>query len=190
MDDDGSESYVRVDGDLPAVKTSSGGIMPAYDGLGLGGTIWAPIMEKAFAYYRDPSMSNDGVVDTSYHNIVGGWMHEPMVALGGIDIDDNDPYTMPFTDGLDLLSWVQTQIGEGRAVTFATTSQPSGVLVGSHAYTVVGIVRADDGSVYLELRNPWGSDGYSTRDGHDDGYVFLTPSEAFTSMAQIASATV
>jgi hypothetical protein len=190
MEEDGGETYVRVDGELPANTTSSGGVVPAYDGLGLGGTIWAPVIEKAFAYYRDPSNSSDGVVDTSYHNIVGGWMHEPMVALGGVDIDDNDPYSMPFTDGYDLLSWVQGEIDAGRAVTFATTSQPSSVLVGSHAYTVVGVAQASDGTWYLQVRNPWGSDGYTTRDGHDDGYVFLTASEAFNSMAQVASATV
>src|SRR4029079_17222268 len=108
----------------------------------------------------------------------------------GVELHDNDPYTMPFTDGYDLLSWVQTELNDDRAVTFATTSQPSSVLVGSHAYTIVGVTQGSSGEWYLEVRNPWGSDGYTTRDGHDDGYVFLTASEAVNSMAQVPSAVV
>jgi hypothetical protein len=190
MTENGGESFVRVDGDLPAMRTSSGGVTPAYDGLGIGGTIWAPILEKAWAYFRDPANCQHGVAYTTYHNIVGGWMREPMIAMGGVDTYNNDPYNLPFSDGYDLLSWVQNEIAAGRTVTMATNNSPSSVLVGMHAYTVVGVVQDSSGQWLLQVRNPWGSDGYNSRDGNNDGYVFLTASEAITSIAQFASATV
>ena len=57
----GSPVYVRVDGYLPI---NGNGL--TYAGLGLTNSIWVPIMEKAYAYFRE------GL--NSYDSIYGGWM--------------------------------------------------------------------------------------------------------------------
>jgi Ca2+-binding RTX toxin-like protein len=191
MNDDGSENYVRVDGELPVHRPDGGDIEPAYANLGGGDTLWVPVMEKAFAYYRDPSNTPDGGVDnTSYHNISRGWMDEPMIAVGGVDVeahDVTDTEHPPFEDGDDLLDWIVDERLDGRAVTLATRAKPADVFVESHAYTVLDVEQGDDGIRYLKLRNPWGTDGHSSRDGKDDGYIRVTAEEVFASVTQIAS---
>src|SRR4051812_41864170 len=61
--------FLRVDGDLPVSGTS-----PAYAGLGVGNTIWAPILEKAYAFFR----KGEG----TYASISGGWPEHAYRALG------------------------------------------------------------------------------------------------------------
>ena len=198
MTEDGGEAYVRVDSELPVHEVDDSGglghLEPAYAGLASEDSIWVAVMEKAFAYYRDPSNTPDGGVDnTSYHNLNHGWMDEPMIALGGVDVeafDVTDTDNPPFKDGDDLLNWIVKERLDGRAVTMATRGQPSKVFVESHAYTVLDVVADENGGRLLKLRNPWGTDGHSSRDGKDDGYIYVTAEEAFASASQVASGTI
>jgi hypothetical protein len=155
---------------------------------------WVAVMEKAFAYYRDPSNTPDGGVDnTSYHNLNRGWMDEPMIAVGGVDVeahDVTDTQNPPFKDGDELLDWVVKERLDGRAVTLATRAKPADVFMESHAYTVLDVVAGEGGTRMLKLRNPWGTDGHSSRDGKDDGYIFATADEVFASVTQVASGTI
>ena len=190
MTEAGNQEFVRVDGDLAVNYTQDGGSTLAYTGFGEGGSIWAPLMEKAWTFARDRVNSDTPVAETSYHNISGGWMDEPMIALGGVDVYNNEPNESPFYDGYDMLDWIDAELSQGKALTYATNSQPVSKMVAAHAYTIVGVVQANDGQWYLELRNPWGTDGHSSVDSADDGYVFLNARDAFNSMMQVASATV
>lgn len=190
IDNSGYQQYVRVDADLAVNTTDGGGLTLAYAGFGQGGSIWAPLMEKAWTFARDRNNSDSPIAQTSYHNIAGGWLDEAFTALGGADIYASDPNYNSFNDGEYLLAWIAGELENGKALTYATSAQPVDYIISSHAYTVVGVVQADDGQWYLELRNPWGVDGNSSTDGTDDGYVFLSASEAFNSMVQVASATV
>jgi hypothetical protein len=191
VDEDGGEWYVRVDAQLPVNRPEDGDYEPAYAALGPKETLWVPIIEKAFAYFRDPENTPDGGVDnTSYHNLDKGWLDEPMIAVGGVDVEATDPDNFPYNDADELLAWIDSELSDGRCVAISTRREPADVLVKSHAYTMMGVVEGQDGTWYLKLRNPWGTDGNSSRDGKDDGYVYITGQEALTSIAQIASATI
>ena len=66
----GKDVHVRVDADLPSYSTSS----LAYAGFGAGGSIWAAIMEKAYAMFRKG--------EASYASLESGWMSEAFGDLG------------------------------------------------------------------------------------------------------------
>ena len=165
--------YVRVDGDLPV--TSWGAMQ--YAGLGHEGSVWAPIMEKAFACFRYGGLAN-------YADLDGGWMDEAFGAgLYGRAIWESD-------DGEDLLSKISAELDEGKAVTVAIFEPSRGSpLVGSHAYTVEAVETDAQGQRTLVLRNPWGIDGVGN-DGNDDGYVHVTPTQAYLSYWGVISANV
>ncbi len=59
----GQETYYRVDGDLPGSGRST-----VYAHPGKDGAIWAPLLEKAYAFFRK------GL--NSYSSLGGGWMTE------------------------------------------------------------------------------------------------------------------
>ncbi|CAN5352928.1 hypothetical protein BH09PLA1_BH09PLA1_26130 [soil metagenome] len=190
IDDSGSQEFVRVDADLPIVYTQDGGVMPAYDGLGNEGSLWAPLMEKAWTFARDHTNSTDPIAQTSYHNISGGWLDEVFVAMGGVDAYKTEANESPLSSGDEMLGWMLDELAAGNALTYATGSSPIEPLVSLHAYTVLGVMQGGDGDWYLMLRNPWGVDGHSTMDGKDDGYIFVNANDAFSSMMQVGVATV
>lgn len=188
--DNFSEQFVRIDGDLPVNTTSTGGVTLAYASLGQEASIWVPLMEKAWTFARADE-NREGVLNTSYGAIEGGWLDEVFNATGAADVWKNDPNENPFYDGDDLLSWIENELGNGNTLTYATNSTPtsSSGLVGSHAYTVIDVIHADNGETYLKLRNPWGTDGDTTKDGVDDGYVYVAANDAFRSFVQVGVGT-
>lgn len=171
----GAPVFVRVDGDLPAWSWGD----TAYAGMGDQGSIWAPIMEKAYAYFR----YNEG----SYASLEGGWMSSVYGALGcgGISTIWSSP------DGSTLLSQIDELLDEGKSVTIAVYQPADGApVVGSHAYGVDRVVRDADGNItHVVLRNPWAVDGVGN-DGADDGYVALTGAQAHASFWGVIAAQV
>ena len=166
--DHGEDVHVRVDADLPSTSPDS----LAYAGFGAAGSIWAPIMEKAYAFYR----AGEG----TYESLNSGWMTEAFSDLG---------YTSTTSyDTTALLARISDLIAQGRPVTFATADVPDGVpLLSFHAYTVEKIVNNPFGASSLILRNPWGIDGAGD-DGNDDGLVTLTSDQAAQSLSGLVIA--
>ena len=155
--------YVRVDADLP---TWSWGAL-AYADLGAQGATWVAIMEKAWAFFR----YDEG----SYESISGGWMSEVFTALGR---NSEWLWSAQSTDA--LVSWIEGELAQGKAVTIATQwNQTCSLMIGGHAYSVDRVSRDGQGNVSVVVRNPWGVDG-GTLSGANDGYVTL-------SAAQLAS---
>ena len=170
----GNPVYVRVDGDLPV--TSWGAMQ--YAGLGHEGSIWAPIMEKAFACFRYGGLA-------SYADLDGGWMDEAFGALGFTThaIWRSD-------DANDLLDQISAELADGKAVTVAIFEPSRGSpLIGSHAYTIESVETDAQGQRTLVLRNPWGIDGVGN-DGNDDGYVRVTATQIYQSYWGVISANV
>lgn len=166
VDDYGAPTFYRVDGELPV--NDSGEL--AYAGFGADDSVWVGIMEKAWCFAH-----NDG--DNASLD-QGGFSIDVAKAMGhdGLDVDTNDVTVGTMMDS------IETAIGNGMSVTAGTYGDlpENGVLVAGHAYTVVGVERGDDGATYLVVRNPWGIDNDpNTRDGNQDGYVYLTTSEAW-----------
>jgi hypothetical protein len=191
-DKTGQTSYVRVDGDLPVNIDANGNTPPAYAGVGPTSAIWAPIMEKAFCYFRDPfyMTQQPQVANTSYHNIEFGYMDEVPMAMGADDVMATEPGKNTFPNGYAMLDYIQGELDAGRLVTYETRTRAFGELVKSHAYTVIGVERHSNGDRYLLLRNPWGTDGPTSTDGHNDGYISVHASDAFNSMMSIQSSRV
>jgi hypothetical protein len=135
-------------------------------------------MEKAYACYRDGGLA-------SYSDLDGGWMDEAFSDLGfdSTQIWDAD-------NGDDLLGRIADELNAGKAVTLAIYQPMNNCpCIGSHAYTVASVDTDSQGNKTLVLRNPWGIDG-AGHDGLDDGYVRLTPLQAFTSFWGVISANV
>lgn len=135
--------YVRVSDDLP----SPSGRNMQFARPGSSGTVWAPVMEKAFAYFRTGA--------NTYASISGGWMADAYTALGV----RSSTITMGMTSTA-FFSMVSSAFNSGKAVTFGTSnSAPS--LVRGHAYTLVGVSRDAGGVARYTFRNPWGASGTS-----------------------------
>ncbi len=157
-----SDTYVRVDGDLPT--TSWGGL--AYAQLGRQDSLWVAIVEKAYAFYRY------GKAD--YGSLEGGFMSDVYNDLG-LKSDS----IFHADSGSDLLARLRQNLRDGKAVTFGTIDDVgTAPLIGGHAY-VVDKVLTDTRGIPCSLRlwNPWAIDG-AGHDGRDDGYVTLSAAQA------------
>ena len=171
----GGAVTVRVDADLPT--NGYGGL--AYANFGQQGSIWVAIVEKAYAFFRKGA--------GTYASLDTGWMDESYTALG---VSSRNTYSA--SSGAALLGLIDGQLSAGKSVTFAIGTPPANSgLVGSHAYEVDSVVRDASGAITgLVLRNPWGIDGYACHDGKNDGYVTLTPKQAFDGFIGFTSAAV
>lgn len=153
---DGIPVYVRVSNQVPAGPYGGYG----YAQPGETGAVWAPVMEKAFAWFRDGS--------NTYASIAAGWMSEAYQALGVTWVD--------FWIGANESSFysiVSLSLSSGLAVTLATTVNPPS-LVGNHAYTLVSATMVNGAGQYV-VRNPWGISGTSIEDS--EGFAVLTYSD-------------
>lgn len=174
MTRNGSNVFVRVDEQLPTFNDGS----LAYAKQGANGSLWVALMEKAWCFVR----SSAG----SYASIDSGWMDETFTALGTTPASSYSA-----SNGPALLTAIKKLLDAGKAVTYATNVAPSGApLLDGHAYEVDAVNVDSHGNVVsLRLRNPWGVDG-AGNDGHDDGYVTVTPTQAFQAFLGIVSAAV
>ena len=170
----GSKVYVRVDADLPSWNSSS----LVYAKLGKQGSLWVPIMEKAYAYFRTSNVT--------YASLESGWMSEASSALG---IGSQSTYAA--ASGRALLDLIAAELSQGKAVTYAAGTIVNGApLIGFHAYSVEAVNYDSNGvATSLRLRNPWGVDGVGS-DGANDGYVTVTATQALSCFLGFTSANV
>jgi hypothetical protein len=161
--DGSNEVYLRLDADLPV---NSYGYL-AYQGLGKGGDLWMPLMEKAYAYYRTG--------ENSYASISAGWMSVVYEELTG----ESSLYVSMSQSNSELYQQLHTAQLDGQAVTLGSWgSQPAGSpIVGSHAYVVHEVGTDSDGNRYVDVYNPWGVDGRSDGSNYYDGLLRLTLSD-------------
>ena len=168
----GQPVYVRVDGDLPVYSGTS----LAYEKMSPTGEIWAPIAEKAYAYFRTGA--------NSYGSIEGGWMADVCTQV------TNRPTQTMYTTATDpqLYNFMSGAIAGGRAATLGSRSNASGPIVGSHAYMVKS-VQTVSGQMLVTVYNPWGVDGRTYDSNPNDGLLVLTMAQVrqyFTAGVAIA----
>lgn len=172
----GVATHVRVDGDLPTVNGS------ACYGRVANGSLWGPVMEKAYAFFR----RGDG----HYASIAGGDAGETFASLG---VSAGMGFRSPFQTGSDFLRGLQQELNLGRAVTLATPPAVIGRdLVSLHVYTVDRVVFDASGiATGVVLRNPWGTDGNGTpSDGVNDGFVTVSAHDIFWTWVTMHTAVV
>jgi hypothetical protein len=146
-------TYVRVSNQFST--GSSDGFMYAHPGS--DGSIWAPVMEKAFCYYRTDA--------NTYASIASGWMGE---VYGDLGLNSEEFIPTALTQDI-LFSTLSTDLADGDAITLGTGSPPD--LVGDHAYSLMSVYESD-GTMYFVVRNPWGFSGDSLE--NSQGIATLT----------------
>jgi len=163
----------KVDTELPVMSDGQ----PAYAQLGAANSLWAALMEKAFAEFRNGA--------DSYANLNGGWMGE---VYGDFGLPSTS--SLPSHSSTSLLAQLQADLRAGKATTVGTPDTvTAGVpLVADHAYSVASVNLGANGKpVSVTLRNPWGFDG-AGNDGDDDGYVTLTAAQVVAAFSGVATA--
>jgi hypothetical protein len=177
----GQDHFVRVDGDLPAV-----GGAPVYAGFGQdGSSIWVPIVEKAWAFFR-----ND---QGTYASIAGGG--SPGISWSqALQTPLSMHATSAFASGTDFLKAVLADLKAGKAIVMggppslsATTPEPPAIhRAGTHIYMVDHVTTDKQGTpISVTLRNPYGTTG-----PNDDGYVTISADLAYLCCSAFGSFTV
>jgi Ca2+-binding RTX toxin-like protein len=168
------EKFYRVDAQLPVVMIDGVQTL-AFAGAG-GGTLWAPIMEKAFCFHRSAAQS--------YAGMEGGTLWS---AYDSFHMQhDTDEVFWHSKDS--YMTKMRNWLANGGVVTVGTDPAALGCnLATPHAYTVVAI-SADLKTV--TLRNPWGVDDDGFKSGPDDGYITISVDEFDNDMNQITYASV
>lgn len=175
----GVTKFYRVDNDFAVYSATSNSL--AYAKFGGSQSTWVAVAEKAWTFAR----KNQG----SYASIDSGWMDEALRAIGGKNLSSK------WKDGAGssaaFIKWVEDQLKQGKVVTLGVLNYEGNLnLVSQHAYTVVRVETASDGSKRLVIRNPWGLDGYRTDDGKNDGHVTLKAADAFAAIDGFVAAKV
>jgi Ca2+-binding RTX toxin-like protein len=176
----GTDVYVRVDADLWA---SAG--TPTYANFGAQNSMWVPIVEKAYAFYKN-AKGNYGSINGGNG---AGWT--PAQALG---VGSSGFSTDSFATATLFLASMRQQWLAGKAITVggpapflpgtvmsktdnpSTSADENTYRRGAHVYTLVSVA-SDLSSV--TLRNPWSSDGGGSDSDPNDGYVTIPANIAF-----------
>lgn len=167
--------FYRVDADLPTVSSTNSSLR--YAGLGQDDSLWAAIVEKAYAFFRTGA--------GTYASLANGWSSTVFDALG-----NSSAVSRSFTNGTSALQHIAGELSAGKAVVVNIFSAQGGApVVGQHAYIVervnYQIIRVAGLSlripVSVVLRNPWGVDGAGS-DGVNDARVTVTASQLAASM--------
>jgi hypothetical protein len=166
----GSPEFVRVNDQLP----TNGGGSYVFAHPGPSGNIWAPIIEKAYAYFRTGA--------NTYASIGSGWMGDVYSALG---ISNSFFYASSATTDSALYGELSADLSAGEAVTMGTfSSTPQ--LVSDHAYTLMSVAVVGGVNEYT-VRNPWGFSGDSLENGQ--GYATLTYAQFEANFQDVCAAT-
>ncbi len=156
----GTNTYVRVDGDLAAGYWS--------DGLGnatpgANGNEWGSLFEKAYADFRTGA--------DSYASLNWGSQSSTFSDLGM----STNALTPNATPDSSVLSVINSNLSAGHAVVASTNGvvRAGAPLIQSHVYSVIGAFRSGSGAVMVQLRNPWGVDGAGNDGNPNDGIVTI-----------------
>jgi hypothetical protein len=156
----GVTSYVRVDGDLSAGFWGYG---LANQTPGADGNEWGSIFEKAYAFFRSGQ--------NTYASLNYGTQSQTYWDLGV----SNSGMMPAFSTASAVMSLINTQLAAGHGMVASTnTSIAANVpIVESHVYTVIGAYTNSSGDTMIQMRNPWGVDGFNDDSNPDDGIVTI-----------------
>jgi len=162
---DGTYAVQFMSGNTPTfVRVSNAFSTGPFNGFlyaqpGADGSIWAAVMEKAFAYFRTGA--------NTYASINSGWMGEAYADLG---VNSTAFFPSVYTQS-SLYNMISSDLAGGQEITLGTSgSAPN--LVGDHAYTLVSAYQDSRGITHYTVRNPWGVSGDSLE--NSQGYATLT----------------
>jgi len=134
----GTERYYRLDADLP------GNFSPVYAKI-INGSIWAPLLEKAYCFFR--------YGQNSYNSISGGWMTTPLYELTNKGTNTQFVST---TIREQVITFIIDALNNEYAISAGTHSDNIAPIIGAHAYVIMDLY-TDDINTYVKLYNPWGN---------------------------------
>lgn len=168
----GQEIYVRVDASLPTCGNS-----PAYASMGPHKELWVPLLEKAWACYRNSS--------PSYTSTTTGWMNEVYAAMTGRSCRS---YYVANMSGANIYRTAFDLLSSGYALTIGTKASPPSPIQSNHAYIIVGASTDNQGTQWVTFYNPFGYDGGTWDSNPGDGLIRMKASQIpdyFTTMISI-----
>jgi hypothetical protein len=169
----------HVDGKLP--ENAYGGL--EYAKLGQSNCTWVAIMEKAFTYFRNRTISAD------YATIASGWGSEAIRDLGGTPSE-----ILPtISNATQMFNSVIWGLILNTSMDFGTKGTGGGPLVHGHEYSVVS-ARVQNGVNQIEVRNPWGyNPGWTNSSNYDstnDGYMWVNATSVYSELDEFVSASL
>ena len=111
-----------------------------YTKIGEDGSVWAPLLEKAMAYYHG-----------TYEAIEGGW---PEIALNTLAGAPGRTYWHGYNTTEDDLWDLLIALPDNAMLQSGTAEDRNGI-AGGHAYTLLKPIQVGDGPKLMEIRNPW-----------------------------------
>lgn len=171
--------FFRVDNQLPVWNASNGATNNnlRFAKLGAQNSLWAAVVEKAFAHYRSGA--------NTYASIEGGWGVEVNRAFGSTSAGSKAINS--YSNATALVNDLYNRWNSYQAVTigFQGTINSGAPLIGNHTYTIYSFSRNALGQIAsVQLRNPWGVDGAGS-DGRNDGFVTVTPAQLFAQTGRV-----
>lgn len=182
------DNFYRVDNDLPVAVVGDQKLL--YTSLGLNGSVWVSIVEKAYAHYRTGA--------NSYSSIEGGYtndLYEAFRLQGTGDFIFGDVISQApnaSTLGFVIKNLFDATKPDGsplNAVTFGiggggddsqVNEGSGGLLMESHQYIMLGYNADGFGNITsVNLRNPWGIDGGTPFGDPNDGLVTISIQSLF-----------
>jgi hypothetical protein len=178
----GSPVFYRVDADLP---TDSFGQL-VHQGMGQEGSLWAALMEKAYAHHRTGA--------NAYVSLYWGFASEVFADLGVSSTDFNAP-----ANSTALLQHMANEMAANKAVTYLTgqTAAPGSILSTKHMYMVEAVnfgwswngLAWSWQPISVTLRNPLKTDGEFAQ-GANDGWITVGGQEAMDALWTVTSAVI
>jgi len=184
-----TETYVRVDGDLPVFSDG----FPAYEDLGNDDSLWPAIVEKAYAYFRKNAGTYDSIQAGSAGNALFGLLPGAFTDMG---VSNTTISPLPFMQDT-ILQQLRTAVNSGKAVT-AGTPLLAGLdgtpVFGSHEYVVNNFfVNAAGKITSVKLYNPHGVDFGGNNAGDlqpFDGFLTISADRFYANFSEFDIATV
>jgi hypothetical protein len=155
-------NFYRVDGDLPTWNATS--TDQQYAGLGVGGSLWVALVEKAYAIHR--------IGANTYASLNNG---DPADALRAYNLTNvGQSYFAAGSNSASVANSVFDHWNAYQSCNICTGTVATGSpLVANHCYSVVSVLRNPAGTVTnILVRNPWGGDNTS-----GNPYLWLTPAQ-------------
>jgi Ca2+-binding RTX toxin-like protein len=161
-----------------AFPTQANGTLAYAETLSHGrSSLWTPLMEKAAVFAR----TNGNYASATYAGLANGFSGEGFALLGYANQDKRTFGEFWVQGGFQ---WITDRLAEGKTLTMSTFAWTSGILVGSHVYTIVGAVRnAVTGRAEITLYNPWGNDGGTPASGDPNDGLVVVGEDAVTDQA-------
>ena len=174
------DNFYRVDNELGVANAANGAVSSNLTNAGLGAqnSMWAAVVEKAFASYRSGA--------NTYASVASGASTEVFTAFRMKNVSSKTIST--YSSAAAMASDMLAKWNAGYALGIGSIAFKSG---GTHAFSVQGFNLDSHGTVTsIILRNPWGTDGlsnfnaFSSADGGSsttDGLFTVTISQLFNS---------